>query len=52
MKYSYLQFHITEEGLSSGGVSPVFMAGLRQGISRISKGNQNIVVHVRAANCL
>ena len=33
----------------SGCASPVFVAGHRQGISCISKGKQNIVVHVRAA---
>ena len=31
--------------MASGGASPVFLTGHRQGISPIGKGNQNIVVH-------
>jgi len=34
--------------VSSGGASPLFVAGQSQVISRIRKGSQHIDIHVRA----
>jgi len=42
-----VNYHLQDR---SGGASPVFVAGHRQVISRISKGNQNIVVGLGLQN--